>query len=144
MKPLRSKVLWILSVVMCLLAVQALTAPQHVAWAQAVPVTGNWTLFYDWSCDGSYSSTSITVNTNGTVTTGGYSGPWVQEAGMLMFTFNNSETTYAGNLASRSITGISTTFTGLNGCFYMLQEGVPTAFAPDEPEPADEAGDQPQ
>ena len=142
MKPMRRKVLWILSVVMCLLAVQVLTAPQHVAWAQAVPVTGNWTLYYDWGCDGSYSSTSITVNTNGTVTSGGgYSGPWVQEAGMLMFTYNNSETTYAGNLASRSITGISTTFAGLNGCFYMLQEGVPSALAPDEPEPADEAGD---
>jgi hypothetical protein len=46
-----------------------------------------------------------------------------------MFTFNNGETTYAGNLASKSITGISTTFTGLKGCFYMLQAGVPTTFA---------------
>ena len=45
-----------------------------------------------------------------------------------MFTFNDLETTYAGNLASKSITGISTTFSGLNGCFYMLQEGVPTTF----------------
>jgi hypothetical protein len=33
-----------------------------------------------------------------------------------------------GNLASKSITGISTTFAGLTGCFYLLQEGVPTAF----------------
>jgi hypothetical protein len=145
MKPMRSKVLWILSVVMCMLAVQALTAPQHVAWAQAVPVTGNWTLYYDWDCDGSYNSVSIIVNAGGTFTTGsGYSGLWVQEAGMLLLTINNSETTYAGNLASRSITGISTTFAGLNGCFYMLQAGVPTAFAIDEPEPADEAGDQRQ
>jgi hypothetical protein len=47
---------------------------------------------------------------------------------MFMFTFNNSETTYAGDFASKSITGISTTFSGLNGCFYMLQEGVPTTF----------------
>ena len=53
---------------------------------------------------------------------------WVQIAGMFMFTFNNSDTTYAGNLASKSITGISTTFSGLNGCFYMLQAGVPTTF----------------
>lgn len=93
-------------------------------------VPGNWTLFYDWNCDGTYSKTSMTVNANGTWSNGeGYTGPWVQVAGMFMFTFNNSETTYAGNLASKSITGISTTFGGLNGCFYMLQQGVPTTFA---------------
>jgi hypothetical protein len=60
----------------------------------------------------------------------GYAGPWVVAvAGMLMFTFNGFETTYAGNLASQSITGISTTFEWLSGCFYMLQQGVPTTFA---------------
>ncbi|MGH3988736.1 MAG: hypothetical protein ACRDTZ_15705 [Pseudonocardiaceae bacterium] len=90
---------------------------------------GSWTLFYDWDCDGSYSSTSMSVDTNGTFTIGeGASGLWVQGAGMTIFTFNDLETTYAGNLASKSVTGISTTFSGLNGCFYMLQAGVPTAF----------------
>jgi hypothetical protein len=93
-------------------------------------VPGNWTLFYDWSCDGSYSKTTMTVNGNGTFTLGeGSSGKWVQIAGMFMFKFNGLDTTYAGNLASKSITGISTTFSGLNGCFYMLQAGVPTSFA---------------
>lgn len=91
-------------------------------------VTGNWTLFYDWSCDGSYSKSTINVNANGTWSGGGYTGLWVQVAGMFLYTFNNSETTYAGNLASKSITGIMTTFSGLKGCFYMLQEGVPTSF----------------
>lgn len=93
-------------------------------------ITGNWTLFYDWDSDGSYSKAGMTVNANGTYSTSeGSNGKWVQIAGMFMFTFNNTETTYAGNLASKSITGISTTFSGLNGSFYMLQEGVPTAFA---------------
>jgi len=93
-------------------------------------ITGDWTLFYDWSCDGSYSKTTMKVNNNGTWNNGeGASGLWVQVAGMFMFTFNGSETTYAGNLASKSITGISTTFGGLNGCFYLLQKGVPTTFA---------------
>jgi hypothetical protein len=92
-------------------------------------ITGNWTLFYDWNCDGTYGSTTMTINSDGTWSNGeGYKGPWVQVAGMFMFTFNNSDTTYAGNLASKSITGISTSFGGLNGCFYMLQAGVPTAF----------------
>jgi hypothetical protein len=93
-------------------------------------ITGTWTLFYDWGCDGRYSSTRMTVDNNGTWTNGeGLSGLWVQIAGMFVFTFNNSETIYAGNLASKSITGVSTTFSGLNGCFYMLQQGVPIAFA---------------
>ncbi len=92
-------------------------------------ITGNWTLFYDWNSDGSYSKTSMKVNAGGTWTNGeGASGSWVQIAGMFMFTFNNSETTYCGNWASKSITGISTTFAGLNGSFYMLQSGVPTGF----------------
>lgn len=92
-------------------------------------VTGKWTLFYDWNCDGSYNSTSMEVKAGGTWTNGeGAKGLWVQIAGMFMFTFDGSETTYAGNLASKSITGISTTFTGLNGCFYMLQSGVNTNF----------------
>ena len=93
-------------------------------------VPGNWTLFYDWDCDGTYSSATMTVNTDGTFTNSqGYRGLWTQDAGMFMFTFDDIETTYAGNLASKSITGTSTTFSGLNGCFYMLQEGVPTALA---------------
>jgi hypothetical protein len=100
-----------------------------------VAVTGNWTLFYDWDCDGSYGKTTMTVNANGTLTIGeGSSGRWVQVAGMFMFNFNNdASVTYAGNLASKSIVGISTTtLNGLgrsNGCFYMLQAGVPTTFA---------------
>ena len=93
-------------------------------------VPGNWTIFYDWDCDGTYSRATMTVNSDGTWTSSeGYSGLWVRQAGMFVFTFDDSETTYAGKLASKSITGISTTFAGLTGCFYMLQEGVPTALA---------------
>lgn len=74
-------------------------------------------------------STTMTINADETFTTGEkLNGRWTQLAGMLVFTFNTTEATYAGNLASRSITGVSTTFDGSNGCFYMLQEGVPTAL----------------
>ncbi len=96
-------------------------------------VVGKWTLFYDWNCDESYSSTSMDVKADGTWTNGeGFSGLWVHVAGMFMFHFNNYETTYAGNHASLSITGIMTTFSGkssLTGCFYMLKSGVRTTFA---------------
>jgi hypothetical protein len=95
-----------------------------------MPLPGNWTLNYDWGCDGSYGSTPMTINASGTWSNGeGYTGLWVHAAGELLFKFDNSQTTYAGNHASKSVTGISTTFGGLTGCFYLLQEGAPTEFA---------------
>jgi hypothetical protein len=91
---------------------------------------GNWTLNYDWGCDGSYSTTSMVVNAGGTWTNGeGYSGAWIQAAGMITFQFNSSKVTYSGNLASKSVTGIQSTFAGGNGCFYMIQSGAPTSLA---------------
>jgi hypothetical protein len=88
-------------------------------------VPGSWTLYYDWNSTGSYASTSMTINANGTWSNGqGYNGPWVQVAGILTFQFNNSKTTYSGNIADKSVTGINTTFGGLNGSFYMLESGA--------------------
>lgn len=96
-------------------------------------ITGQWTLYYDWNSTGNYSSTSMTVNSNGTWSNGqGYSGQWVQVAGLFTFNFDNGKTTYSGNWADRSITGICTTFTGFNGSFYMLQAGVPKVFLQEE------------
>ncbi len=67
----------------------------------------------------------MTINANNTWTNGqGYHGSWVQVAGILTFQFDNSKTTYSGNLADKSVTGINTTFGGLNGSFYMLEAGA--------------------
>lgn len=108
-------------------------------------VPGNWMLYYDWNCDGGYGSTTMTINANGTWTNGqGYSGPWIQAAGMLTFQFNNFKTTYSGNLASQSVTGIQSTFIGGNGCFYMLQAGaLPTAEERQVKGKADSSGKTP-
>ena len=95
----------------------------------ALAVPGNWTLAYDWGCDGSYGTITVTLNANGTWSGGGFTGLWVSLAGQLALTFDNSETTYSGNIASMSVTGINTTFTGLNGCFYLLHAGAPTALS---------------
>ena len=90
-------------------------------------ITGKWTLYYDWGSTGNYSSTSFTVNANGTWSDGqGATGQWVQGAGLFVFNFSKVKTIYAGNWADKSITGINTTFSGLNGSFYMLQAGAPT------------------
>jgi len=87
---------------------------------------GTGTLFFDWGCDGSYSSTSITFNADGTFTSGGsLSGIWVNIAGFLTFTFNApSETTYSSVVASRASAGVNTTFAGLNGCHHIVGSGV--------------------
>src|SRR5215467_3624865 len=81
-------------------------ARAHVGHGQhrryAVPIPGNWRLFYDWGCDGSYGSTTM----------------------------------YSGVVASLSVTGIQSTFTGLNGCFYLLGAGAPTALLEQRPEGA--------
>jgi hypothetical protein len=70
----------------------------------------------------------MTIESNNSWTNGqGYSGTWVQVAGVLTFQFNNSKTTYSGNLADKSVTGINTTFGGLNGSFYMLEAGAAAA-----------------
>ena len=79
-------------------------------------VPGSWTLFYDWGSTGTYRSTPMTIALNNTWTNGeGYSGTWVQVAGILAFQFNNSTTTYSGNLADKSVTGVNTTFSGSSG-----------------------------
>jgi hypothetical protein len=84
----------------------------------------------------------MTIAANNTWTNGeGYSGTWVQVAGILMFQFNNSKTTYAGDLADKSVTGINTTFNGLNGSFYMLEAGAVAAMQAKSKELAHKNGD---
>ena len=84
----------------------------------------------------------MTLESNGTwASTQGYSGTWVLvsaassgtavAAGQFAFNFNTSKTTYMGTLASKSITGIQTISSGLNGCFYMRQSGAPTLSSED-------------
>lgn len=107
-----------------------------------MPVPGNWMLYYDWNSTGTYGSTTMAIESNNTWTNGqGYGGTWVQVAGILTFQFNNSKTTYSGNLADKSVTGINTTFNGLNGSFYMLESGAAGAAALHTRERAHAVGD---
>ena len=97
-------------------------------------VIGNWTIFYDWQCDGTYSRTSLNIKDDGTFSVGeGGDGVWAQAAGMLILRFIPSSTTYAGNVASKSITGIQHMgpIGRQTGCFYMLQAGAPTSVEPE-------------
>jgi hypothetical protein len=86
-----------------------------------VPVVGKWTLYYDWNCDGKYYSTTMKVESGGSwaMPKFNYTGDWVKGRRIFMFTFDNTLTTYSGVIFDREIRGIMTTWSGLQGCFYM-------------------------
>jgi hypothetical protein len=107
------------------------TFPTEAATA-ATGISGTWTLAYDFGCGGSYDRTPMTVNSDGTfvLPKQELAGLWYKKAGMFMFTFDASETTYAGNRAGESITGIMTQFGEPGGgCFFMRQTDGPTTSA---------------
>lgn len=131
------------------LALAGVGTTAAIASAQAAPVAapvvqapvgvdavapGSGTLFFDWGCDGSYSSTPITFNNDGTFTSGtGNSGTWVNIAGFITFTYTApSETTYSSVVASRAAAGVNTTFAGLNGCHHIIGPGLAIAAKADD------------
>lgn len=92
-------------------------------------VVGSWKMFYDWGCDGGYSSTTWTINANGTFTTPSYTGKWIQNGGVIILLYNSSTTVYAGNVNGSAMVGAMTTFSGLTGCWYATGPGAPSATA---------------
>ncbi|WP_439657600.1 hypothetical protein ACSHWB_35130 [Lentzea sp. HUAS TT2] len=120
------------------LAVTALTtsgsaapAPRPEVAAPSVGIQavapGAATLRFDWGCTGSYASTPITFNGDGTFTAGSLSGLWAQTGSVLQFQFNGVKTTYASLVTSNSGTGTQSTFSGLNGCHLLLGPGAALA-----------------
>lgn len=113
-------------------------APQ--VGVQAVP--GDWTLGYDWNCDGTYGSGTLTLNQDGTfVNDTAKTGVWFVIGGMLIFKYDGLNTTYGGILASEAVTGIAASFSitrGL-GCFYMRKATLPTVVTA-QADSADEVG----
>lgn len=92
-------------------------------------IQGNWTLYYSWGCTGSYTSTSITFNSDGTYKDGqGNSGRWMQVSGTVVFIYNSGSTpSYAGNVVSSAMTGMIATPSGSTGCWYALSQSLSQA-----------------
>jgi hypothetical protein len=86
-------------------------------------IDGQWTLHYSWGCNGSYIQTGMTLNNNGTFSTSGLTGKWLQNAGMILFQFDSVKTTYGGNFNGNAMVGMMSTFGGLNGCWYAIRVG---------------------
>lgn len=88
----------------------------------ATSVVGTWNYYYDWGCNGGYSTTTITFNTNGTFTAGSLSGKWYQVESQIIWEFKNG-TTYAGSKVGGVMSGMmATTWSTLKGCWYCTKK----------------------
>ena len=87
--------------------------------------SGEWTLYYDWGCSGSYSTSLISMNSDGTFSLPPYTGKWWENEGKIMWRFDTApNSVYSGDHVDLVMTGISSTFTGLNGCWYAMSSAL--------------------
>ncbi len=88
-------------------------------------VPGTWTLHFDWGCGGNYGTAPITFNANGTFASAPYTGKWSSHDGQIVFRFDQPQNAvYGGSAVDSAMVGISTTFGGINGCWYALKSGA--------------------
>ena len=91
---------------------------------------GNWTLHYSWGCTGTYGSTPMSFNANGTMASAPYTGKWSENAGKIVWKFDQAPSTvYCGDEVSNAMLGIQNTFAGANGCWYALRVGTSVVAA---------------
>jgi hypothetical protein len=95
----------------------------------APKISGNWVLHFSWGCTSAYSPLNLAFNSNGTFS-GGLPGKWVQQDGTILLSFDTGPAKYAGTLDGNVGTGASSTFSGLDGCWYLSKQGT-TGLAPD-------------
>jgi len=92
----------------------------------AVNFSGTWTYYFRWNCNGPYSQTTITFNTNGTFTWGTqFAGKWYQiEDHNITWEFTNG-TTYSGTKVGGVMTGMMmyTLNPPTTGCWYCVKQG---------------------
>lgn len=85
-------------------------------------ITGKWQLNFDWDCDGTYTTTFLTFNADGTWTGGEFvSGRWMELNGQLIFNHDNAPAVYFGNVVGSVASGTMTDFGKGNGCWYMIR-----------------------
>ena len=96
-----------------------------------VAIVGQWTLYYDWGCDGTYGKAGITFNNDGTFTVTEDSetnvGKWAQNDGMILWQYDTIKTTYGGNFVKNVMVGMMSAFEGGNddGCWYAIKRVAP-------------------
>jgi hypothetical protein len=88
-------------------------------------IDGRWIIYYDWGCTGTYHNAGINFSPDGTfsVPEQGFIGKWIQNDGMILFQFDDSKTTYGGNITGNAMVGVSSDFERIKGCWYAIKEG---------------------
>ena len=86
-------------------------------------VTGAWVLHYSWGSTASYAQVGITLNGDGTFTGPG-SGKWRLRDGTLQLSFDSGPAKYGGTVDGNVASGAMTTFSGLNGSWYLVKQGT--------------------
>jgi hypothetical protein len=121
------------------------------AWAQvgihvtfsAPKISGNWILHYSWGATSSYSQVALSFNGNGTFT-GSLTGRWHQQDGTLLLSFDTGPAKYSGTVDGNVGSGAMSTFSGLDGAWYLSKQGTTGVVAAlksaTEPGAADAAG----
>ncbi len=92
--------------------------------------TGWWTLHFDWGPNGSYYSTQIYFNFDGTFgyLAGANEGTWTEVDGSIIWRFkrtSNEEnnTTYSGVISRNVMSGIMFSALGAKGHWYAVKKG---------------------
>jgi hypothetical protein len=91
--------------------------------AAAPKVSGNWLLHYSWGPTYNYSQVALNFRPDGTFG-GGAAGKWTQQDGTLLLSFDTGPAKYAGNIDSNIGAGAMSTFSGLDGAWYLSKVGT--------------------
>jgi len=92
-------------------------------------VSGTFTLHFSFGCSGTYGTTTLTFNNDGTFSTGsGNSGRWSQTNGNALWRYNGDSAIYAGVVNGGAIVGNMVNFAANNaGCFYASKDTASAA-----------------
>ena len=91
--------------------------------ATAVKISGNWTLHYSWGPTYNYAQVALQFKNDGTFS-GGASGKWIQQDGTVLLSFNSGPAKYAGTIDANIGSGAMSTFSGLDGAWYLSKVGT--------------------
>lgn len=94
-------------------------------------VSGQYSLHYSWGCSGSYGSSTVTFNADGTFKTGdGFHGKWSQTNGNVIWRYDGDSAIYAGVVNGGAIVGNMVNFSiKVAGCFYCNSATISAAAA---------------
>ncbi|HVU90710.1 MAG TPA: M4 family metallopeptidase [Jatrophihabitans sp.] len=86
-------------------------------------MSGDWVLHYSWGSTTNYGQAPLTFNGDGSFS-GAAAGQWRMRDGSLLLSFNTGPAKYAGTVDSNVGTGEMSTFSGLDGSWYLTRKGI--------------------